>query len=110
MWCPNDGFTSTHDHIVIPAFAGIQPGKPGFRIKSGMTDTVKLLLRHDTSSQPSGFGPELIADCCWLVYVPASLPGNISAAQLQVKLLIGGLSLFLAVLQALAFRRARQLE
>jgi hypothetical protein len=31
-------------------------------------------------------------------------------AQLQVKLLIGGLSLFLAVLQALAFRRARQLE
>jgi hypothetical protein len=25
------------------------PGKPGFRIKSGMTDTVKLLLRHYTS-------------------------------------------------------------
>ena len=51
VWCPNDGFTGTHDHIVIPAKAGIQPGPPeadGFRIKSGMTDTVKLLLRHYT--------------------------------------------------------------
>jgi hypothetical protein len=48
VWCPNDGFTGARDHIVIPAKAGIQRGKPGFRIKSGMTDTVKLLLRHYT--------------------------------------------------------------
>jgi hypothetical protein len=26
VWCPNDGFTGTRDHIVIPAKAGIQPG------------------------------------------------------------------------------------
>jgi hypothetical protein len=49
VWCPDDGFAGTHEHIVIPAKAGIQPGKPGFRIKSGMTDNVKLLLRHFTS-------------------------------------------------------------
>jgi hypothetical protein len=48
VWCPNYGFTGTHDRIVIPAKAGIQPGKPGFRIKSGirLRRTVKLLLRH----------------------------------------------------------------
>jgi len=46
--CPNDGFTGAHDHIVIPAKAGTQSWKPGFRIKSGMTDPVKLLLRHYT--------------------------------------------------------------
>jgi hypothetical protein len=50
VWCPNDSFIGTHDHIVIPAFAGIQPGKPGFRIKSGirLRRTVKRLLRHYT--------------------------------------------------------------
>jgi hypothetical protein len=48
VWCPNDGFTGTRGQIVIPAKAGIHPGKPGFRIKSGMTDNVKLLLKHYT--------------------------------------------------------------
>jgi hypothetical protein len=33
---------------VIPAQAGIQVGKTGFRIKSGMTEVVKGLLRHYT--------------------------------------------------------------
>jgi hypothetical protein len=56
VWCPNDGFTGTHGHIVIPAKAGIQTAKPGFRIKSGMTDTVKLLLRHYTR------GPEILSN------------------------------------------------
>ena len=34
---------------VIPAKAGIQIEKPGFRIKSGMTNCVKTSLKYNTS-------------------------------------------------------------
>jgi hypothetical protein len=37
-------------HDVIPAKAGIQVGKTGFRIKSGMTKVANGLLRHYTSA------------------------------------------------------------
>ena len=40
---------SISSESVIPAKAGIQIEKTGFRIKSGMTQCVKLFLRHYTS-------------------------------------------------------------
>ncbi len=38
----------THSEAVIPAKAGIQPSKTGFRVKPGMTIKVKGLSTHYT--------------------------------------------------------------
>jgi hypothetical protein len=65
VWCPNDGFTGTHGHDFVSAqsllsfprkreSSPVLRRKDGFRIKSGMTDTVNLLLRHYTSPDLSG--------------------------------------------------------
>jgi hypothetical protein len=41
-----------HSKAVIPAKAGIQLRKTGFRVKPGMTIEVKRLMEHYTRSKP----------------------------------------------------------
>jgi hypothetical protein len=50
-----------NSEAVIPAKAGIQLGKPGFRVKPGMTIKVKRLMGYYTSVVSHKFTAEFLA-------------------------------------------------